>query len=31
MAEQDKQIVQSASKFERIRKAHQSEVAEDYV
>ena len=31
MSEQDKQIVQSASKFERIRKAHQSEVAEDYV
>ena len=31
MEEPDLQIAQSASKFERIRKAHQSEVAEDYV
>ena len=31
MDEPDLQIAQSASKFERIRKAHQSEVAEDYV
>ena len=27
----DSYIAQSAAKFERIRKAHQSEVAEDYV
>ena len=27
----DPNIAQSAKKFERIRKAHQSEVAEDYV
>ena len=27
----DSHIAQSAAKFERIRKAHQSEVAEDYV
>ena len=27
----DSYIAQSAAKFERIRRAHQSEVAEDYV
>ena len=31
VAAEDKKFVQSVAKFERIRKAHQSEVAEDYV